>query len=158
LERDPELLQLTCSDLLTLEEEYANQESWRRDESKLTFLIRDSTTQTNTLCGDINAFFSDYFSQDWDHCADDSTTEGPTGRVAEINLMIAEKTSRRKGIAEEALGLFMQYIRDQVPEVKIWVAKIQIGNGASVRLFEKIGFKEFKRVDCFNEVHFTLSE
>ena len=37
--QDPSLLELTCSEALSLEEESQNQQSWRRDEAKLTFII-----------------------------------------------------------------------------------------------------------------------
>jgi RimJ/RimL family protein N-acetyltransferase len=151
---DLELLDLTGSELLSLEEEFANQESWREDESKLTFLIRDKERDGIPLCGDINAFFSDFYETDWIHGIEDSTPKA-TGLVAEINLMIAERASRRRGIAREALQLFSQYILTQIPSVKIFVAKIQLHNQASMKLFEALGYSEFKRVECFNEVHYT---
>lgn len=149
---DSELLELTGSDLLSIEEEYVNQESWRTDEQKLTFLIRDKTIETIPLCGDINAFFSDFFQEDWTH--EDMDQSEPDGLVAEINLMIAEKQSRRKGIAREALKIFSSFIVDRIPNVKLFVAKIQLNNQASVLLFKSLGFLEFKRVECFNEVHY----
>lgn len=37
--QDPSLLELTCSEALSLEEESQNQQSWRRDGAKLTFII-----------------------------------------------------------------------------------------------------------------------
>ena len=149
---DADLLELTGSELLSIEEEYINQESWRTDEQKLTFLIRDCTLENEALCGDINAFFSEYFEEDWTDSDIDSTK--PDGLVAEINLMIAEKQSRRKGIAREALELFTSFVMENIPNVKLLVAKIQIGNAASIKLFESQGYHEFKRVECFNEIHF----
>ena len=148
---DPELLRLTGSELLTLEEEYVNQESWREDESKLTFLIRDNVDVTRPLCGDINAFFSDFFESDWKDM--DEVSESPSGLVAEINLMIARKDSRRKGIAREAISIFTEYIIKSIRNVRLLVAKIQIDNDASIKLFESLGYHEFKRIECFNEVH-----
>ena len=149
---DEELLELTGSDLLTIEEEYANQESWRTDEQKLTFLIRDKTQEGKPLCGDINAFFSEFYEEDWTHA--DMEPSKPDGLVAEINLMIAEKNSRRKGIAREALQLFTAYFLAKIHNVKVLVAKIQLNNLASIKLFESLGYTEFKRVECFNEVHY----
>jgi RimJ/RimL family protein N-acetyltransferase len=148
---DPELLRLTGSELLTLEEEYINQESWREDQSKLTFLIRDIVNITRPLCGDINAFFSDFFESDWEDM--DGISETPSGLVAEINLMIARQESRRKGIAREAITTFTDFILKSIKDVRILVAKIQIDNDASIKLFESLGYHEFKRIACFNEVH-----
>lgn len=152
--KDPQLLELTCSELLSLDEEYVNQVSWTEDPNKLTFLIRDKTLLDHPLCGDINCFFSDFFEQDWNESVDVSENPTPQGKVGEINLMIAEKNSRRKGIAEEALSILTRYIEENVSNVKILVAKIQIDNFASIQLFQKAGFAEFKRVECFQEVHY----
>ncbi len=149
---DPELLDATGSELLTIEEEYENQESWRTDESKLTFLIRDKTTSEQMLCGDINCFFSDFEKDQFVDCEESS----PDGLVGEINIMIAEKASRRKGIAEEALEIFTQYMQKNIVNLRVLVAKIQMKNKASIRLFEKMGYVEFKRVECFEEIHYVL--
>ena len=45
------------------------------------------------MCGDVNLFFNDH---------EDRT-------VAEIEVMIAEHESRRKGLGREALLMFMHY-------------------------------------------------
>ena len=153
---DPELLETTCSELLTLEEEFANQESWRSDESKLTFLIRDTTIPDHPLCGDINCFLSPYYAEDWAMEEVESAANPVShGVVGELNLMVAEKHSRRKGIAEEAMRLFTEYMLIELKDLKILVAKIQISNAPSIALFEKLGFTEWKRIECFNEVHFV---
>jgi len=149
---DEELLDATGSELLTIEEEYENQESWRTDESKLTFLIRDKTNTSHTLCGDINCFFSDFEKDQFVDCE----VSQPDGLVGEINIMIAEKASRRKGIAEEALEIFTQYMKTNIKNLRALVAKIQMTNHASIRFFEKMGYVEFKRVECFQEVHYVM--
>ena len=151
---DEELLELTGSELLSVEEEYINQESWRSDESKLTFLIRDKLLQLNPLCGDINAFFSDYFEDDWTEATVCESTPKASGLVAEINLMIADQQSRRKGIAREAITIFSNYITENVRNIRMFVAKIQMHNAGSIKLFESLGYSELKRVECFNEIHF----
>ena len=152
--KDPELLELTSSEPLSVEEEYANQISWRQDPNKLTFLIRDTTIGSKPLCGDINCFFSEFFHQDWNDSQEMTDNPIPEGRVAEINLMIAEKGSRRKGIAAEALNLFCCYTVEKVENVRVFVAKIQSDNIASINLFSKAGFVEYKRLECFNEIHY----
>ena len=141
----PELLEATGSEFLTLAEEYENQKSWENDESKLTFLIM-CLDPNKYLCGDINAFFS-------------LDEDDPTLTVAELNLMVAEPSAQRRGIATEALDLFMQYIGEILFLNKkkiVFIAKIQITNHASINLFEKMGFTRFKTVLCFNEAHYRF--
>lgn len=146
---DPTLLESTCSELLSLEEEFENQLSWHTDPSKLTFLIRDRT-RNDVLCGDINAFLSTFFPEDYDE------EDGSSGLLAELNLMIADKESRRRGIAAEALSLFLKYVEKNIGGVKLFLAKIHTTNANSIHLFEKLGFTKFKEVACFNEVHYVL--
>ena len=62
--QDPELLRLTASEKLTLEEERANQISWREDPAKLTFiaLLRErcfgagEPFPVGAMAGDVNLF------------------------------------------------------------------------------------------------------
>ena len=76
--QDPELLRLTCSEALTLEEETANQCSWRDDAHKATFIVcalgADSAAindsdMTAGMCGDVNAFLTPAEDDDSD-CID----------------------------------------------------------------------------------------
>lgn len=70
--------------------------------------------------------------------------------------MVAEPGSRRRGLAVEALRLFMAYCSSRLGVVR-FTAKIGDGNRASISLFAgKLGFRETRRVACFNEVHFEL--
>jgi RimJ/RimL family protein N-acetyltransferase len=142
---DPELLELTCSELLSIDEEYENCDSWRNDPNKLTFLLRDSA-RSGILCGDINCFLAEYDPDEFD-----APGEGVTG---EINLMVALQASRGKGIASEALSLLEDYVRTISPSTRLFIAKITLGNTKSIGLFEKSGYRVHKRVECFNEVHY----
>ena len=128
---DPKLLQLTASEPLTLEEEYAMQESWCNDPKKCTFIILAKKTfqaiplnncndeEIAYMCGDVNLFFNNI-----DNAGD-----------AEIEIMIAEPDCCGKGIATEAVAIMMNY------GIKIGVsrfyAKISSSNEASRRLFQK---------------------
>jgi RimJ/RimL family protein N-acetyltransferase len=69
-DKDPELLYLTGSEPLSLEEEYQNHKSWLEDPSKYTFLIFN---EQGSMIGDINLFFSEWIEPN----------------QVEINIMIA---------------------------------------------------------------------
>ena len=69
--------------------------------------------------------------------------------------MIAEPRSRRRGLAQEALRLMMAYAAESLG-CRRFVAKIGQANVASLGLFRKLGFREFKRVEVFSEVHMKL--
>jgi RimJ/RimL family protein N-acetyltransferase len=87
------------------------------------------------MAGDVNMFFHDF---------DD---EG----VAEINTMIADPSSRRKGLAKEALCLMMKYVMENLKATK-FVAKISDSNEASLNLFRSFfKFDQTGHSDAFEE-------
>lgn len=136
--QDEELLRLTGSEPLTLEEEIENQVSWFIDPAKATFILCDRATfDPNTpelsMLGDLNVFL----------------TAPATG---ELNIMIAEPSYRRKGLAREAL-LFILDFTKQLGLERL-EAKIQTDNEASINLFESLGFKVYAVEPAFNEIHY----
>lgn len=139
--QSPVLQELTASEPLTLEEEYENMTSWRTDEEKLTFIILDSSISPNFMTGDVNIYF---------------LHEEDSKRVAEVEVMIAEERSRRKGLATLALRMIMAYVMEHL-KIDSFVAKILEGNLPSIALFTKtLKFKEERRVKAFGEVHYRL--
>lgn len=146
--QDPFLQEATASEPLTLEDEYAMQRSWAEDGDKLTFIILDKdfpdTPGTGhhggAMAGDVNLFLND---------PDDRS-------IAEIEIMVAEPASRRKGLACEALLSFMAYAVGTLGISK-FVAKIGEGNEVSLRLFAQLGYTEVRRVAVFKEVHLELN-
>ena len=64
--QDEELLALTASERLTLDEEFENQRSWRDDATKLTFIVLDRAQcfqgddrfPVGAMVGDVNAFLT----------------------------------------------------------------------------------------------------
>eukprot|EP00198_Chlamydomonas_reinhardtii_P002484 XP_001691820.1 predicted protein [Chlamydomonas reinhardtii] len=137
--QDPHLQETTASEPLTMEEEYEMQRSWAQDEDKLTFIVLDrgfpdvpgTGSHGGGMAGDVNLFFT--------------LDEEEGGRqAAEIEVMVAEQGSRGKGIAKEALRALMAYASRELG-VKRFVAKIHEVNAPSRKLFEGLGFEEFKR-------------
>jgi RimJ/RimL family protein N-acetyltransferase len=133
--QDPDLLDLTSSEQLTLEEEYANQLECEESDKRYIFMILDNSLDYS-LAGDVDIFF-------------DEENNG------ELNVMIAEKYSRRKGLAKEAVLLIMRWALIST-KVSQFVAKIQIKNEPSIFLFQSFGFKETSRSEVFNEITFHL--
>ena len=138
--QDPQLLLMTASEPLTIEEEYAMQRSWKDDADKCTFIVLSNcsssrasrrfddsseeeasvTDEIRSMVGDVNLFLND---------PEDRT-------VAEIDVMIAEPGSRRQGLGEETVSLMMGYGADRLG-VRLFVAKIHETNAASLHLFRK---------------------
>jgi len=98
--QDTYLLATTASERLTLEQEYTMQETWRIDPEKHTFIILDksltclqhlqSTTNRGKMAGDVNIFLLPNLGDN----------------VGELEIMIAEQASRRKGLATRALQVY----------------------------------------------------
>lgn len=145
----PELLRLTASEPLTLDEEYEMQKTWANDPNKLTFILLDfekwdrqsseccseaqlNSVESDCIFGDVNLFLN--------------------GDVAEISIMVALKSYRRKGNAVKVIRNLLPYSRSRLGLKRV-LAKIDIDNKASVRLFtDKLGFSETERSEVFNEV------
>eukprot|EP00879_Flechtneria_rotunda_P017786 GHRR01018645.1.p1 GENE.GHRR01018645.1~~GHRR01018645.1.p1 ORF type:complete len:207 (+),score=60.39 GHRR01018645.1:92-712(+) len=145
--QDPALQEATASEPLTLQEEYVMQQRWAEDEDKCTFILLDKSlpdtpvtgSHGGGMAGDVNFFFNDYDSRS----------------IAEIEVMLAEPSSRRKGIASEALTLFMAYGVKTLGVTK-FRAKIGESNGASLALFSKLGYQAVSRSTVFKEVTLEL--
>ena len=129
--KDPYLLESTASEPLSAEEEFEMQESWHNDPKKVTFIILSkelllphiegaSSRETDSMIGDVNLFLNDY---------DDPCN-------AEIEIMIAEASFRRKGCAREALKLMIHYGVTQL-NLKRFFAKIGEANSGSIELFKR---------------------
>lgn len=195
--------ELTASEPLSLEEEYAMCGAWRDDADKVTFILLDRGAppapeqagwplggRTGAMAGDgersgglpcclrvrrlwvrveveqawresvinsgvarrgvparrsaagpeahpllplppVNAFFNDP-----EDCA-----------AVEVEVMVAEPASRRRGVALEALRLFMAYLHRELG-VASFTAKIAQDNAPSIALFtRRLGFQELRRVE-----------
>ncbi|KAI1614281.1 DNA polymerase delta subunit 2 [Exophiala viscosa] len=178
--KDPDIQEATASEPLSLEEEYAMQRSWRADADKMTFIIclpasdhqlgtpaiRDAALDIPSMIGDVNLFIS---------TAEDE--EGASSQVvAELELMIAERSEHRKGYGRGALLAFLAYIiRHEMDVLREFNAgqdsavgspsqfdhlAVKIGqtNHGSIALFEGLGFrKTSEEPSYFGEYELRLS-
>lgn len=113
---------------------------------------------TAAMCGDVNLFLlDDDASEDYAPQAVEAGAgaAAQVPKAAEVMVMIAEPDHRQKGYAREAVLALMSYGQSALG-LKRFVAKITDTNAASIRLFQKLGFREAKRLAVFSEVHFAL--
>ncbi|XP_051888721.1 N-acetyltransferase 9 [Pristis pectinata] len=144
--KSEELLKLTASEPLTLEQEYQMQRSWRDDDDKCTFIVLDKVrwtsglyTEEECMVGDVNLFLTD--------------PEDPT--MAEIEIMIAEPSFRGKGFGKEVTLMMMYYGVTKLGITK-FQAKINLENIISIAMFRNMHFKEVSVSDVFQEVTLWL--
>ena len=143
--QDKELQELTASEPLSLEQEYKMQKSWAHDEDKLTFVVisgrevpKSIESEIQRMVGDVNLLF--IFSPEY----------------AEINIMVAERSLSRSGIGSEALMLMLSYAVANLPQISKFSAKISNSNTASMRFFEKNGFKMISTSEIFQETTYEM--
>jgi len=140
---DPYIQQMTQTEPYSLSQEYEYQNEWNEDRQKWIFIILDRT-RDEAMAGDINLFIQR------EEGADDEE-----GQYGELNVMVAEEASRRKGLATETLRLAIAFAQKKL-EISKFVAKIQTDNESSLRLFKKLGFSQTDYVEQFKEYTFTL--
>lgn len=141
---DPDILQATASEPLSMEKEYEMQESWRDDADKLTFIvlsaekIEEGKSEHDSMIGDVNLFLNDP--------EDD--------QAGEIEVMIADHDSRKKGCATEAVKLMMGFCYDKI-HISRFIAKIGKHNLKSYSLFKnKLKYRFESESEIFEE--FTM--
>ncbi|KAI9767595.1 MAG: hypothetical protein M1840_005632 [Geoglossum simile] len=164
--QDKELQELTASEPLTLGEEQAMQCSWRIDGDKLTFILCSQDPVHNespgeNMVGDVNLFLT----RDGDSTANSV--------VGEVELMIAEKRMRGKGLGRASLLAFLKFITLHQEEIlgeykkhgdenergvlAYLRAKIGEGNMESIGLFESLGFRKVgEEANYFGEVELRI--
>jgi len=134
---------------MSLEEVSDLQKDVSQNDKKLIFIIYDNdfiskntNLQENTegMVGDVDLFLNE------EEDGESHTING------ELNIMIAEKSSRGKGLAKEALYLIMKYAV-QYKKLDQFTAKISLTNKPSIHLFtQTLKFTETQRNDVFQEL------
>ncbi|KAI0874615.1 acetyltransferase domain-containing protein [Hypoxylon argillaceum] len=120
--QDEALREATASDLLTLNEEYENQQSWRTAHDKLTFIVcqpaNGAAAAASTIyageddaparmVGDVNLFLTPC---DGDNDDDEKGGHEAPGLQGEIDIMIAAPGDRGKGLGEAAVRASLRFL------------------------------------------------
>jgi len=122
--QDTKLRELTGSSVSSRYQDYEQQRIWQNSTINHIFLIVDPKTKQPV--GDVNLFLLSRNPDD--------------PKVGELMVMIAEKKSRKKGLAFKAVKLMMKFGREYLGVVK-FKAHIKGDNSASLKLFEsRLGF------------------
>ena len=137
--QDAFLLDMTASEPLTIEQEYEMQTSWREDPDKCTFILLSKKNESgevgddevNRMIGDVNLFVSQRF---YEWVGEDQVEREE--KNAEVDIMVAEKTSRGRGIGVEAVKLMLWYGARHL-EISRFFAKINKSNEPSIKLFRR---------------------
>jgi RimJ/RimL family protein N-acetyltransferase len=171
--QNPDLQTATASEPLSLDEEYAMQQSWRTDRDKLTFIICLPLSPTNGLesvqigeydsadrmIGDINMFFFIADPED-DEMNQDTNEAGPTALViGEIELMIARKDLHRQGYGRAALLTFMHCVLSNWEQIAYEFVRDSCGSSTipDLRYLRvKINQSNQRSVSLFESVGFKL--
>lgn len=157
---------------MTLEEEYENQQSWRSARDKLTFIVcapleaacahiqAGREDSNGRMRGDINFFLYPYESED----DEDVPQSWLTG---EVDVMIADKDHRGKGLGRAAVCMLLAYLKRNIDAIlrehaeegvlRGLMVKIKQDNAASVALFRKLGFLQKGEVNYFGEITMTMA-
>lgn len=99
--------------------------------------ISNSYHNSSAMAGDVNIYINEFD----DH--------------PEIEVMIAEPSSRRKGLAKEALQVMMRYAIENLHH-RAFLAKILDHNTPSLSLFRSLGYTETSHSDFFKTTTLSL--
>jgi len=121
------------------------------------------------MVGDINLFLYPYEDEEGEY---DDPSAAVEFCMAEVDIMIAEREQRGKGLGRAVVLGFLQYVSrhlagimgeyaedkgmERAPGLKRVMAKINKGNGQSIGLFTSLGFVQEGEVNYFGEVKLVL--
>lgn len=172
--QDPDLLEATGSEPLSMKEEIEMQQSWMNDPDKCTFIVLAKAKcvfsdfadvefvkrNLNAMVGDVNLFLSEEETDEEQEDAHITTNEElPLGdqvhQQAELDIMIAEKSFQGQGMGREASCLMMMYASKYLG-IRRFFCKINEDNLSSRALFTKLGFLQCSYAECFRQVELEL--
>ncbi|KAI1338986.1 acetyltransferase domain-containing protein [Xylariaceae sp. FL0016] len=136
------------------------------------------------MVGDINLFLTPWEDDEDQVEAIDETHSNPTDGTlqgacdhassycsAEIDIMIADKANRRRGLGRAAVATFLRFIRGNIDMIlreygsteekpgmglKNLVVKIHAENEGSIALFKGLGFQQKGEINYFGEIQMVL--
>ena len=119
------------------------QRRWAAEDGMLCLIVRDAD---NAFVGDVNAHWMEEFEEGVDE----------PELLLEVDVMICNVRHRRQGHAGRALQLLFQLL-SELESLKgaTLVAKIKLGNEASMGLFRKLGFEQKSVSEVFQEATFV---
>merc|ERR1719427_946533 len=97
------------------------------------------------MVGDVNLFFNN----NHDHDDEDGVRE------AEVEVMIAERCARGKGMGKESVIMMLHYGHKYL-SVSTYIVKIGNTNKESIHLFLKLGFRYRSHSEVFEETTYEL--
>eukprot|EP01133_Synstelium_polycarpum_P006263 gene6263-7264_t len=93
------------------------------------------------MAGDINIFYNDF------------EEEG----TAELEVMIAEQSCRRRGLGRESIEIMMYYAATTLKHLTLrFIVKIGEENQPSIALFKSLGFTQIGEINVFREVNLIM--
>ena len=148
---DAALQEATASEPQTLFETEASRRAWAADADKLTFLVCEAGP-AGAPVGDVNVVLLDAAQHAGYLAAAGGDEASPAAALAEVSVMIAEVSARRRGLAGAAVAAALRFAMER-RGVRVAVAKVGEANAPSLALFAKLGFVEARRLPFFGEVH-----
>ena len=109
------------------------------------------------MVGDVNLFISDIEPDEEEGVSSSRTTTEKPLIQAEIDIMIAEKDQKRRGLGKAATCSMLLYGANQL-NIHRFFCKINEDNIASIKLFEGLGFTQCDYAACFKQVELELVE
>jgi len=163
---NPSIPQATASESLSLEDERTAQRSWRADPRKATWILHHPDAPSRSavcarlragMVGDVNLYLDEGTEDEEEEGVDTEGTSPSRPLRAEVEVMVAVPTLRRRGLAAAAVRAAVGWAATSLGVTR-FVAKILESNEASLALFRgpSLGFVEYRRVACFGELHLAL--